>query len=75
MNISLHGRRDPSPDWIRAFARVTNSKLGNGSPEGDELVGIVPYVVVIGRRGFNDSRGFSVNLGREDRERRIAHLL
>lgn len=74
-NISFHGRHDPSPDWIWAFARVTNSKLGDGSLEGGKLAGIVPYVVVIARRGFDDSRGFWVKLVKADREKRAAHLL
>lgn len=43
LNMSFHGRRAPRPDLIRCFAREMNSRF----VEGDEEVGIVPYVVMV----------------------------
>lgn len=42
--MSFHGRRVPRPTLILSLARVMNSRFVGG----DDEVGIVPYVVIVG---------------------------
>ena len=44
LNMSFHGRRVPRPTLILSLARVMNSRFVGG----DDEVGIVPYVVIVG---------------------------
>lgn len=67
LNMSFHGRRAPRPDLIRCFAREMNSRF----VEGDEEVGIVPYVVMvwIWLDWICRNLGFEVWIEEEDEER------